>query len=170
MKNQILVTLLLLLSSVLVRAQSNIKSNPQTDSVIKVIPVDEGRHSSYLYTIGGKLQTRKDVLFKLLAYAPSAGEVHLAKNAATWGYVSIAGLTVSGFAATLEYVHNNRDAGATTGIVNGQTAFIYKHHSLTGAYILTGVATAFLVSSFIHLAKATLHSNRALKLYNQRFE
>jgi len=170
MKNSTIIALLLLLSCLQVKAQDTVKPNAQPDSIIKVIPVGEGRHSSYLFTIGGKLQTRQDVIVRLLAYAPSAAEFHLAQNSATWSYVSLGGFTLSGFGAVLEFVHNNKNAGATTGIVNGQASFIYQHHSLTGAYVFTGLATAFLVSSFIHMAKAAHHSNRALKLYNQRFE
>lgn len=170
MKNLFLITLLLLSSSLMVKAQNNFKPNAQPDSVIKIIPVGEGRHSGYLYTIGGKLQTREDVIVRLMAYAPSALEVHQAKTHATWSYVSLGGFAVSGFAAVLAYVHNNKYAGETTGIVNGQPGFIYQHHSLTGAYVLTGVATAFLVSSFIHLAKANRHGNRALMLYNQQYQ
>jgi hypothetical protein len=170
MKNLITVTLLLLLSSLFVKAQDNVKSSPQPDSLIKVIPVGEGRHSSYLFTIGGKLQTREDVIVRLMAYAPSAAEAHLARNNATWAYVSLGGFAASGFAAVLEFVHNNKYAGETTGFVNGQPAFIYQHHNLTGAYVFTGLATAFLVSTFIHLSRANTHSNKALKLYNQRFQ
>jgi hypothetical protein len=170
MKNPIIITILLLLSSALVKAQDTKKSSSQPDSIIKVIPVGEGRYTDFLYTIGGKLQTREDVAIRLMAYAPSAEEYHAAKNNITWVYVSSTGFALSGLAAAIEFAKNNKHAGETTGFVNGQPAFIYQHHSLTGAYIFTGVATAFLVSSVIHLSKAAFHGKRALRLYNQRFE
>jgi hypothetical protein len=170
MKNSLVITLLLSASSLLAKAQDAIQHNPQPDSIIKIIPIGEGRHSSYLYTIGGKLQTREDVAVRLMAYAPSAKEFHFAKNNATWSYVSLGGFAASGVAATLEFAHNNKHAGETTGIVNGQAGFIYQHHNLTGAYVFTGLATAFLFSSIINLVHANAHSEKALKLYNARFE
>src|SRR6201999_2715099 len=110
---------------------------------------------------GGKLQTREDVMVRLLAYAPSALEYHQAKTSATWSYVSLGGFAASGFGALIEFIHNNKYAGETTGFVNGQPTFIYQHHNLTGAYVFSGLATAFLVSTFIHLSKANTHSNKS---------
>ena len=170
MKKPIIIALLLLSSSLLLKAQDNTKPKAQPDSIIKVIPAGEGRHSYYLYTIGGKLQTREDVAIRLMAYTPSAEEYHAAKNNITWVYVSGAGFAASSIGSIIEYANNNKNAGATTGFVNGEPAIIYQHHNLTGAYVLTGLATAFLVSSIINLSKAAFHSNKAIKLYNQRFE
>lgn len=168
MKNLPFITILLLLSTILAKAQEVKKAQP--DSIIRVIPVGDPRHSSYLYTIGDKLRTSDEVAVKLMAYAPSALEYHAAKNNITWAYVSFAGAALSGLAATIEFANNSKYAGATTGIVNGQAAFIYQHHSLTGAYVFTGLATAFLVSSLVNLSRVAFHGNKALKLYNQRFE
>jgi len=143
MKSLITVVALLLLSSALVKAQDVKKTVTQPDSLIKLIPAGEGRHSFYLYTIGGKLQTREDVIIRLMAYAPAAQEYHAARNSATWAYVSFGAAGVSALAATLEYANNNRLAGATTGFANGEPVIIYQHHSLTDAYVLTGLATGF---------------------------
>jgi hypothetical protein len=170
MKNQIIITIVLLSASLLVKAQDTTKFKAQPDSVIKVIPFGEGKHSSYLYTIGGKLQTPDDIKIRLLSYAPSAAEYSIAKNSATWGYVSWAGFGATTIAAVIEFATHNKHAGETTGFVNGQPAFIYQHHSLTGAYVFTGLATAFLVAEIVNLVKAGKHANKALKLYNQRFE
>jgi hypothetical protein len=166
MKKPIIITLLLLLSSLLIHAQ-DIKK-PQPDSVIKIIPFGAGKHSAYLYTIGGKLQTREDVLIRLMRYAPSAEEASKARNNATWAYVSLGGTAASIAAATIVYATHNKHAGETTSIVNGQAAFIYQHHSLAGAYILTGMATGFLTSYIINLVEAGKHSNKALNLYNSQ--
>jgi len=170
MKKLIVITILLLFSSLLIKAQDTTKSKAQPDSIIKVIPFGEGKHSSYLYTIGGKLQTPDDIKIRLLSYAPSAAEFAMAKNNATWGYISWAGFGASSIAAVIEFATHNKHTGETTGIVNGEPAFIYQHHSQAGAYILTGAATAFFTAAIINLVKAGKHSNRALKLYNQRFE
>lgn len=170
MKKPVIIAILLLLSSFLVKAQDNLKHVAQPDSIIKVIPVGDGRYDGYLYTIGGKLQTREDVTMKLLAYAPSADEYHKAKASATWAYVSAGGLMISGFAAGIEFGKNNKYAGETTGFVNGQPQFIYQHHSLTGAYVFTGMATAFLISGIINFSNAGRHINNALKKYNLRFK
>lgn len=170
MKNFAIITLLLLGSSLALKAQDNIKPKAQPDSIIKIIPFGEGRYSSYLYTIGGKLQTREDVAIRLMAYAPSAAEYQAVKTNITWSYVSFSGFAITGLAAAIEFARNNKYAGETTGFVNGQPTFIYQHHSLTGAYVLTGVASAFLISSIIHFSKISFHANRALQLYNQRFE
>ena len=168
MKKPFIITVLLLLSSVFIYAQDNKKSQP--DSLIKIIPFGDGEHSSYLYTIGGKLQTREDVQIRLMRYAPSAEEYSKARNNATWAYVSWAGAGVSAIAATIEYATHNKHAGETTGIVNGQAGFIYQHHSLAGAYVLTGIATGFLTSAIINLIEAGKHSDKAIKLYNQQYE
>ncbi|MDR3693443.1 hypothetical protein [Mucilaginibacter sp.] len=168
MKNLTVITLLLLLSTIVVKAQKVQKAQP--DSIIRVIPVGEGRYTSFLYTIGGKLQTREDVAIRLMAYAPSATEYSAAKNNITWTYISVAGAAISGLAATIEFANNNKNAGATTAIINGQASIIYQHHSLTGAYVFTGLASAFLVSSIVHFTKAAFHANKALKVYNQQFE
>ncbi|SHN24939.1 hypothetical protein [Mucilaginibacter sp. OK098] len=170
MKNLITITILLLSASLLTKAQDTTKVKAQPDSVIKMIPFGEGKHSSYLFTIGGKLQTPEDIKIRLLSYAPSAAEYSIAKNSATWGYISWAGFGASSIAAVIVFATHNKHTGETTGFVNGQPAFIYQHHSQAGAYILTGVATAFLTSAIINLVKAGKHGNRALKLYNQRFE
>ena len=170
MKKLLIITMVLLCASLLIKAQDTTKFKAQPDSVIKVIPFGEGRHSSYLYTIGGKLQTPDDIKVRLLSYAPSAAEFARAKNNATWCYISGGGFAASGIAAVIVFATHNKNAGATTGFVNGQAAFIYQHHSLTGAYVLTGMATAFFVAEIVNLVKAGRHANKALKLYNQRFE
>lgn len=169
-KQLILIALLLMSASLASLAQEIKKSQAQPDSIIKIIPFGEGSRQSEIYTIGGKMQTREDVTIRLLAYAPSAAEYHKAKNNITWGYISFGGFAASGIGAVIEFVHNNKRAGETTGIVNGTPTFIYQHHNLTGAYILTGVATGFLVSAIVNFTKASKHSKKALKLYNMRFE
>jgi hypothetical protein len=170
MKKLFILTILLAATSFLLKAQDVIKPKAQPDSIIKIIPFGEGRSADYLYTIGDKLQTRQDVILRLQAYAPSAFEYHAAKNNFAWVYVSFAGAAVTGIAATIDFAKNNKMAGETTGFVNGQPAFIYQHHSLTGAYVLTGAATAFLFSSFINLARGAFHANNAIRLYNQQYQ
>ncbi len=177
MKKSIIITILLSLSSLLIKAQDPLKSKAQPDSIIKVIPYGEGRYGGYLYTIGGKLQTAEDVKIRLLAYAPSAGEYQKARNEVTWSYVSMGGTAVSSGFAITEFAHHarvNLSNTPTVGYVNGYPSFIYPstphETSLVGAYILTGVATALLVSTFVHFARAARHSEKALKLYNERFE
>jgi hypothetical protein len=170
MKKPIIILLFLLLPALFATAQDMVKTRSQPDSIIEVVPVQVGSHISYLYTIGGKIQTPMNVRIKLLAYTPSATEYHQAKTDATWGYALSAGFAVSAAAAVIEFAHNNKWAGATTGPVNGEAGFIYQHHSLAGAYIFTGIATAFLTSSIINFVHAVKHTNKALKVYNQRFE
>ena len=165
MKMPIIITLLLLLSSLILKAQDSISSHhAQPDSVIKMVPFDVGSHTSYLYTIGGKIQTPEDVRIRILAYAPSAYEYHQAKNDIAWSYVSAAGFAASSTIAVLEYAHNNKYAGATAADVNGQAGFIYQHHSLTSAYVFTGIATAFLTSAIFNFIHAAKHGNKALKV------
>ena len=166
MKTPIVITAILLLSSLFVKAQDSKTSRAQPDSMIKVIPFGDGRHSGYLYTIGGKLQTPEDVKLKLLAYAPSAQEYHKAKTNLTWGIVSVSGFALSSLAATIEYATHNKHAGETTGLVNGEPGFIYQHHSLTGAYIFTGMASAFLISSIVNFVQGAKHANKAVHAYN----
>ena len=171
MKKPIIITLVLLLSSLILRAQDSIlPHHPQPDSVIKIVPFDVGSHTSYLYTIDGKIQTPEDVKIRILAYAPSAKEYYKTKTDVTWAIVSTSGFAATSIAAVIEFATHNKLVGATTGMVNGQPGFIYQHHSLTGAYVFTGFASAFLVSSIVSFVKAVHHRDKALKLYNQRFE
>jgi len=169
MKKPVLFTILLLCASLLIKAQDNKQLHSQPDSIIKIIPV-EGSNSSYLYTIGGKLQTREDVKIRLMRYAPSSQEFSRAKNNLNWIYISFAGFAASSTLATIEYANNNKNKGATSAIVNGQATIIYQHHNLAGAYIFTGAATAFLTSAIINLIEYGKHGNRALKLYNSQYE
>jgi hypothetical protein len=169
MKN-LIITFFLLAPALLVKAQTSQPSHAQPDSVIKLIPYGDGRHADYLYTIGGKLQTPDDVKLKILAYAPSAQEYHQAKSDAAWAYVSGAGFAISSFADIAEFAHNNKLRGATVAFVNNVPTTIYQHHSYTGAYIFTGLATAFLTSAIINFVHASKHANKAIQTYNQRFE
>jgi hypothetical protein len=169
MKKPIIIIFSLLFSSILVRAQDS-KSQAQPDSVIKIVPLEDGRHTVNAYTIGGKLQTREDVLIRLMRYAPSATELSAAKKDITWGYISDGGFAISVAAAAIEYATHNKHTGETTGVVNGQLEFIYQHHSLAGTYILAGLATGFLTAAIIKFVNAGKHGSRALKLYNQQYE
>jgi hypothetical protein len=170
MKTLIFLTILGVGTSSLLRAQDNVKHKAQPDSIIKIIPFDAGRNTGYLYTIGGKLATREDVAIRLLAFTPSAMEYHAAKNNIAWTWVSFSGFAVTSFAAGVEFGRNSKNAGVTSAFVNGQPEFIYQHHNLTGAYILTGAATAFLTSSIINFARAAFHANRSIQLYNQQYQ
>jgi hypothetical protein len=178
MKIPIIITILLLLSSFLVKAQDSLKvrSKAQPDSIIKIIPYGEGRYGGYLYTIGGKLQTPEDVKIRLLAYAPSAGEYQKVRNELTWTYVSAGASVLSSSFAIAEFVHHAREnytapiVTYTNGYPSSITQAPQHNTSLTGAYILTGVATGFLVATFIHMVRAAKHGDKAIKLYNQRFE
>jgi hypothetical protein len=155
MKRSLIILMLLLASSMLVKAQ--IAQHAQPDSVIKLVPVIADGHKALVYTIAGKTQTPQEVQIRLLAYAPSANEYHQAKSETTWAIVASVGFAVSSTAAIIEYVNNNKSS--TT-----------EHHSLTGAYIFTGVATAFFTTAVINLVEASHHKNKALKVYNQRYE
>lgn len=171
MKKPIIITLLFLLSSLILKAQDSTSSHhAQPDSVIKLVPFDTGSHTSYLYTIGGKIVPPEDVKIRILAYVPSAGEYHKARTNITWGIISTAGFASATGAAVIEFFTHSKYAGATTGIVNGQADFIYQQHSHTGAYIFTGLASAFLVSSIINYVHAVKHAHKALNLYNRQFE
>ena len=157
------------LSSIL-HAQNIPSSHPQPDSVIRLIPAGAGRDTYLLYTIGGRLVTADEVKERLAGYPPSAEEYTLVRHNITAAWITFGGFAVSSFAAVIEYAHNNKHAGETTGLVNGQAGFIYQQHSLTGAYILTGVAVGCLVSTIITFVAAKNHSRKALRLYNKRFE
>lgn len=174
MKNPIVITLLFLFCTLLVKAQDVKKTQP--DSIIKIIPFGEGRHTDYLFTIGGQLQTAEDVKIRLLAYAPSAMEFQKAKNQVTWGFVTSGGAVASSIAAIILFIHHGKedlDNMPTAGWVNGKPGFIYptQHHSsLTGSYIFTGMAMALMVTSFVHFVKAGKHGNRAIKVYNLQYQ
>ena len=170
MKNPIIITVFLMLSSILAKAQINPKQQAKADSIIKIIPVGEGRHSSFLYTIGGQLASSDDVKLRLLAYAPSAPDISKAKSEIAWAQVSGGMFLVSSIGATIEYIHNNKLAGVSSGFVNGQATTIYQHHNLTGAYVLTGIATGFLIAGIVHMVNASHHVSKAVSIYNERFQ
>ncbi len=168
MKKHLLMLPLILLAARFTYAQEAKKAQP--DSVIKIIPITDGAHTGYVYTIGGKLQSPEDVKLRLLSYAPSAQEFHLLKNNITWSYLSLAGFTASGVGAFIEFKNNNKYAGATPALVNGTTGFNYQQHSNTGAYVFTAIATGFIFSTLFNFARAAKHNKKALELYNKRFE
>jgi ABC-type Fe3+-siderophore transport system permease subunit len=157
------------LSSVL-HAQNIPPSHPQPDSIIRIIPAGAGEYTYLQYTIGGRLVNAEEVKERLAAYPPSAIEYTIVRHNITAAWITFGGFAVSSFAAVIDYAHNNKHAGETTGLVNGQPGFIYQQHSLTGAYILTGVAVACLTSAIVTFVTAKNHARKALKVYNQRFE
>jgi hypothetical protein len=170
MKNPILIAIFLVLSSMLAEAQINPRQQAKADSVIKIIPVGEGRHSSFLYTIGGQLATSDEIKLRLFAYASSAPEISKAKTEITWAQVSGGVFLASSTGATIEYIHNNKLAGVSAGFVNGQATTIYQQHSLTGAYVLTGIAIGFLIAGIVHMVNASHHTSKAVGIYNERFQ
>jgi hypothetical protein len=157
------------LSSVL-HAQNIPSSHPQPDSIIRLIPAGAGRDTYLLYTIGGRLVTADEVKERLAGYPPSAEEYTIVRHNVTAAWITFGGFAVSSLAAVIEYAHNNKHAGETTGLVNGQAGFIYQQHSLTGAYVLTGVAIGCLATTIITFVTAKNHARKALRIYNQRFE
>jgi hypothetical protein len=170
MKKLIVITVVFLSVAVAAHAQENQAPHAQPDSIIKVVPITVGDQQGLIYTIGGKIVTPEDVKIRLLAYAPSALEYGKTKTDLTWSYASFGASAIASTLAVIDYAHNNKMAGETTGFVNGQPAFIYQQHSLTGAYVLTGLATAFLTVAVIELVHAATHGKKAMNTYNQRFE
>ncbi len=166
MKKQLLILFLLAFSSLAVHAQY--AKTPQPDSVIKIIPIGEGKYQGYAYTIGGKLYTRQDVAIRLLSYAPSASEYNLAKSNITWGFVLFAGSGLAGIGAIAEFAHDNKLNGSTLN--PDGNGFIYQQHNKTGAYVLTGVAVGLLTTAIITLVSGSKHGKKSLGLYNQRFQ
>jgi hypothetical protein len=166
MKKQLLILFLLAFSSLAGHAQY--AKTPQPDSVIKIIPIGEGKYTGYAYTIGGKLYTRQDVVLRLLNYAPSASEYNLAKNNVTWGFVLFTVGGLAGIGAIFEFAHDNKMNGATFN--PDGNGFIYQQHNKTGAYILTGAAVGLLTAGIITVVSGSKHGKKALWLYNQRFQ
>jgi hypothetical protein len=163
-------TLFALFFSCALHAQNIPLSHPQPDSIIRIIPAGAGRDTYNLYTIGGRLVTPGEVKERLAGYLPSVEEYTIARHNLTWTWISFGGLAVSGTWAVIEYAHNNKIASATPALVDGQAGFIYQKRSLTGAYVLTGVATGFLTSAIITAVTARHHIHKALRVYNERFE
>jgi hypothetical protein len=163
-------TLAAVLFSSALRAQSTPSFHPQPDSIIRIITSQEDRTTIHLYTIDGRLVEPEEVQERLKAYPASAMEYTLARHNLTGAWISFAAFVASSTGAVIEYAHNNKHAGETAGLVNGQAGFIYQQHSLTGAYILTGVAVGFLTTAIITAVNARNHTRKALRLYNQRFE
>lgn len=171
MEKPVIITALLLLSAVIVKAQDSLKTHhPQPDSIIKVVPFGDGRHTSELYTIGGQIVPPEDVKARILAYAPSAGEYHQAKTNIVWATVSTVGFGLAAGATVLEFIRDSKTANATPTIINGQATFTYQQHSHTAAYVFTGIASAFLVSSIINYIHSARHARKSLYLYNQQYQ
>ncbi|WP_259069073.1 hypothetical protein HDF24_05425 [Mucilaginibacter sp. X4EP1] len=169
MKNSLIVTAVLSAASLFTQAQE-IKHTAQPDSIIKIIPFGEGREEGYLYTIGGRLQTREDVEIRLMAYAPSAMEFKKTKTNITWFYVSAGGFAASSAVSIIDFANNSKHAVETTGFVNGEPTFTYQKRNSTGAYVFSTIATGFLISGIINLTQAVWHTKKALRAYNERFE
>jgi hypothetical protein len=167
MKNVLII--ILLLSSLVVKAQDK-KPQAQPDSIIKITPIEGSKHNEYGYTVGGKVQTREEVMIRLMAYAPSAVELNKAKVNHTWIYITTGGVVLSTIGAAIEFANNSKYATETMGIVNGVSTPVYQKQSLTSAYVFTGIATGFLIANIINFTKVAKHNRKALKVYNQRFE
>jgi len=170
MKKSFIMIIGILFSCLMLKAQDTIRRKAQPDSLIKIIPVSEGRHDGFLYTVNGQLQSPADIKMKLLSYQPSSIEYRAAKNNFQWALISLGGFTASGIVAFIEFKNSDKYNGATTAFVNGQPEFVYQHHDRTAAYVLTGVAVGFLVAEIVTFVKAAKHGRKAIKLYNQRFE
>jgi hypothetical protein len=170
MKKQSLILLALLFTSVITHAQVR---QAQPDSVIKIIPL-EGRHDGYLYTIGGKLYTRQEVIARLMSYTPSATELNIAKKELTWGYVTFAGSGLAGIGTVLAFAHDNKLNGSysyfTGSGFNTSVATYYPNHNKTAAYVLTGVSVGLLTTAIIEVINGSKHVNNSLSIYNMRFE
>jgi len=171
MKKKSLILFILLLVAVISHAQE--VKQAQSDSVIKIIPI-EGRHDRCLYTIGGKLYTRQEVVDRLLSYQPSATELLMGKRELTWGYVSFAGAGLAAGGALLAFAHDNKLNGSYSYITgsgsNSSIQTYYPHHNKTAAYVLTGVSAGLLTTAIIEMVNGSKHVNKSLSLFNMRFE
>jgi len=150
-----IITTLFTFASVVALAQDKSGSKLKPDSIIKEIPTQVIDHKAYGYSINGKMQTSEDVKVRLYAYAPSKTELLKSTQQTTYLGLSIIGVGLSGAGATLEYIDN--EGGG-------------PHHNLTGAYVLTGAATALIISAIYHGINASHHSHKALALYNGRYQ
>ena len=176
MKKKIILTAIFLVSCFLLKAQETSKLKAQPDSIIKIITMDiqeygaEADGYSTLYTIGGKLVNKEDVVYRLLNYAPSAVEYNAYKKNATSGYILYGSSFVALSVSTFEFVSRSKIATGTPTFVNGQPAFAYSPQNKTGAYILAGVAIGALVAAIITFSHARKHGKKSVWLYNIRFE
>jgi len=141
------------LASFIAMAQDKPNSNAKADSVIKQVPTEIIGHTQYNYAINGKKQTSEDVKARLYAYAPSKAELLKSSRQTSLYGLSVIGFGISGVGATLQYIDGSG-----------------PHHNLNGAYVLTGAATAFVISSIFHGLSAKHHSHKALALYNQQYQ
>jgi hypothetical protein len=170
MKKYSIILFMLVSASVCSYAQT--VKTPQPDSLIKVIPFGEGKNSSYLYTVGGKLQAPEDVKIRLMSYEPSATELRAAQNNVTWTFVFFGATAMSTTGAAIEFYKNSKSATATAAFVNGRPGFVYSypHNNKTFAYVLTGAAIAFATTAFITLVRGGKHAKKAVDVYNMRFQ
>ena len=137
----------------MVMAQDKPNGNIKADSIINPIPTEIVGHTQYHYTINGNKQTSEEVKARLYAYSPSKVELHKSSRETSLYGLSVIGFGISAVGATLEYIDGSG-----------------PNHSLNGAYVLTGVATAFVISSIFHGLSAKHHSHKALALYNQQYQ
>ena len=163
MTKNLLITITFLLLTQFLKAQTSQPHNAQPDSVIKMVQIFGDGHTYNALTIGGKLATQQEVRIKLLAYDPSAIEVHKAITDITWTYISLVGFGASTSIAIADFAHHSGEK-----LVNDEPT--HQHNSLTGAYIFTGAATAFLSATIYHFIRSAKHGQKALSIYNQRFE
>lgn len=161
MKTKIILAALFIFSHYLLHAQQSIKSTARPDSIIKIIPLESVDDVVYAYTIGGKLHMREDVIIRLKAYAPSAEEYHKSKTDITWGYISGGGFALSSFASVINFRNQSKNYVATMGA---------SGRNYSGAYIFTGLASAFVGSAIINWVNGLKHFKKSIAIYNQRFE
>jgi hypothetical protein len=166
MIKQSVITTLLTMASFVVLAQDRPSTNVKADSIIKRITTEIVGRTQYNYVINGEMQTSEVVKARLYAYAPSRVELLKSSTQASLYGLSIIGFALSGTGATLEFIDKS---GGPMNAVNGQETS-GSHHSLTGGYVLSGVATVLIFSAIFHGLSAKRHAHKALALYNQRYE
>jgi hypothetical protein len=175
MKKRVLILFMLALGTSFSYAQVIKKAQP--DSLIKIIPFMVGEYGatddygySSLYTIGGKLVNKEDVVYRLLNYALSAVEYNAYKKNITWSYVLFGGAAAAAAGSTFEFVSHSKIATAQPTFINGQPAYTYGSQNKTGAYILAGVGVGLLVAAIVTITHAHSNLKKSVWLYNLRFE
>lgn len=174
MKNTFIITLLLLFSSALLKAQDTLKlkHNPQPDSIIRQVPVGYGRYSSDLYMVGKQIVTPQEVIIRLQSYQPSAAELQKARHTFTWSWVTFTGGLATSVIGAISLYHNSKNYGATTDFnpTTGRSEFVYQHHNKVPGFIFTGIGIELITTGFVTLVHAGRHSRNAVHIYNLQYQ
>jgi hypothetical protein len=124
-----------------------LRSGLSQDSSIRATLIQGIKYPRLVYSANGEVIGRRGIVARLELYSEPAGELQKYRSANTSFCVFLGAMLGAGIAAAAEGGQNNSGARYTFG----------------------GIAVAGLIGALVAAAQASLHLDRAVRIYNKRF-